>query len=191
MSGVAEALGMLRYSLRCKAVRNGAIAASMTAILCLSVALAWWGPAKREQTQLLRDIGIKRAAMTEAMRTDQVASAQRKALTAAAQLEKKLEMRAGQADLIRGVARHASKRNVRVVSQSFDEGRAQRGESSLYLDIGLLGNYEALRLLLNDLAALPMWIEVVETRIERTDESGSQVRAQLRLLTYRRAKGQP
>lgn len=191
MSGLAEALGVLWYSLRCKAARNGAIAASITAILCLSVALAWWGPAKREQTRLLQDIGIKRAAMAEAVRADQVASAQRKALKAVAQLEKKLEMRAGQADLIQGVARHTAKRNVRVTSQSFDEGRTQSGEASLYLDIGLLGNYEALRLLLDDLAALPMWVEVVEARIERADESGAQVRAQLRLLTYRRAKGQP
>jgi hypothetical protein len=41
---------------------------------------------------------------------------------------------------------------------------------------------------MGDLATLPMWIEVVEARLERADASGAQVRAQLRLLTYRSTK---
>lgn len=190
MKGFTEAMAMLRYSARCKSVRHGLYAMLAASIVCLALILAWWGPAKREQVLLLRDIDAKRSAMVEAVRTDQVARAQREALTALDMLEKKLNVRAGQADLIQGIARLASRRGVRVTSQSFDEGKVQRGDAALYLELGLLGNYASLRQLMGDLATLPMWIEVVEARFERAGEGGAQVRAQLRLLTYREMKEQ-
>lgn len=179
---------MLRYSARCNAVRHGMYALLAAAIACLALILTWWGPAKREHTQLLRNIDATRLAMVDAVRSDQVARAQREALPALALLEKKLDVRTGQADLIRGIARLASRRGVRVTSQSFDEGKAQRGDAPLYLELGLLGSYASLRQLMGDLATLPMWIEVVEARFERAGEGGAQVRAQMRLLTYREMK---
>lgn len=188
MTGFPETMSMLLYSMRCKAVRQGMLAMLTTAIVCLGIALAWWGTAKREQTQLMKNIDAKRTAMVEAVRSAQVARAQREALTAVVLLEKKLEVHAGQADLIQGIARLSSKRGVRVTSQSFDEGRGQRGDAQLYLNLGLTGDYASLRRLMGDLAMLPMWVEVVEARLERVDASGALVRAQLRLLTYRSAK---
>ena len=83
------------------------------------------------------------------------------------------------------VARLAAQRGMRVVSQSFDEGRAQQGDGALYLNLGLTGNYPSLRLLLADFSGLPVWLEVVEAHIERVGDGGRLVRAQLRLLTYR------
>lgn len=189
MRGFAEVMAMLRYSVRCKAVRHGMFAMLAAAIICLVILSAWWGPAKREQTQLLQNIDIKRTAMVEAVRSAQVGDAQREALMAVTLLEKKLEVRAGQADLIQGIARLASKRGVRVTSQSFDEGRVQRGDAALYLELGLIGDYTSLRRLMGDLAMLPMWIEVVEAHLERAGEGGALVKAQMRLLTYRSARG--
>lgn len=189
MKRLAEAMAVLRYSLRCNAVRRGMFAMLAMLVICLAIVLAGWWPAQREQMQLLRNIDASRAAMAGAARSDGVARAQRKAWAAVALFEKKLEVRAGQADLIRGIARLASRRGVRVISQSFDEGHAQRDDAPLYLELGLQGDYASLRLLLGDFATLPMWLEVVEARIERAGEGGAQVRAQLRLLTYRGAKG--
>lgn len=189
MMSIAETVAMLRYSMRCKGVRNAMFAMLAVAIICIVIVLTWWGPAKREQSHLLRNIDAKRAARVEAVRSTQVAHAQREVLPAVALLEKKLEVHAGQADLIQGVARLASKRSVRVVSQSFDEGKTQRGDAQLYLELGLLGDYASIRKLMSDLATLPMWLEVVEARLERTGD-GALVRAHMRLLTYRAAKGQ-
>ncbi len=189
MRGFAEVMAMLRFSMRSKAVRHGMFAVQTVAIICLVIALAWWGPAKREQTQLLQNIDTKRTSMLEAVRSAQVEDAQREAQIAVALLEKKLEVRAGQADLIQGIARLASKRGVRVTSQSFDEGRVQSGDAPLYLELGLIGDYTSLRRLMGDLAMLPMWIEVVEAHLERAGEGGALVKAQMRLLTYRSAKG--
>lgn len=182
---------MVRYSMRCKAVRRGLLAMLTAAIVFLAIALAWWGPAKREQTQTARNIDARRTAMVEAVRTAQVARAHSEALKAVVLLEKKLEVRTGQADLIQGIARLASKRGVRVTSQSFDEGRGQRGDAQLYLEIGLTGDYASLRHVMGDMAMLPMWIEVVEARFEHAGANDASVRAQLRLLTYRSAKEQP
>jgi Tfp pilus assembly protein PilO len=143
----------------------------------------------RERVQLSGDISARRAAAIEATRADELSRAQRKAVAAMALFENKLGVKAGQADLIQGIARLAAQRGVRVVSQSFDEGRVQRGDAALFLELGLTGSYASLRRLLSDFATLPMWLEVVEARIERSGESGGQVRAQLRLLTYRAGRG--
>lgn len=190
MISFAETLSMLRYSARCKAVRHGMFAVLAAALLALVIMLAWWGPAQREHAQLLHSIDARRAAMVEGVRSAQVARAQREALPVVALLEKKLQAHSGQAELIQGIARLAARRGVRVVSQSFDEGKAQRGDAAIYLELGLLGDYPSLRRLMGDLAALPMWIEVVEERLELVNASGGQVKAQMRLLTYRGTKGQ-
>ncbi|MFA6902437.1 MAG: type 4a pilus biogenesis protein PilO [Gallionellaceae bacterium] len=190
MKILTEATGILRYSTRCKAVRQAMFALLAMTIICIVIVLVWWGPAKREQVQLSQNINDRRAAMVAAVRTAQVAQAQRDALPAVALLEKKLEVRTGQADLIQGIARLAAKRGVRVLSQSFDEGRVQYSDAQLYLELGLQGDYASLRKMMSDMATLPMWIEVVEARLERTGEGGALVRAQMRLLTYRAAKGQ-
>ena len=187
----SEISRVLRYSMRSGTVRLGAAATLLTALLCMAVALIWWGPARREQTGLQQAIDFNRAAKVDAMRASQVAHAQQEAVQSLVQFEKKLEVRAGQADLIQGIARLASRRDVRVISQSFDEGRAQHGDAALYLELGLSGSYPALRDLMADFMTLPMWIEVVETRIDHGGEAGASVKAQLRLLTYRSTKGQP
>ncbi|MDH5204649.1 MAG: hypothetical protein OEW36_03225, partial [Hylemonella sp.] len=75
--------------------------------------------------------------------------------------------------------------------QSFDEGRAQQDPAQaqpLYLELGLLGDYAALRRFTGDLASLPMWLEIVEERLELAGQGNRQVKAQLRLLTYRNAR---
>ena len=181
----------LRYSLRSGIVRLGAAATLLTALLCLITVLAWWGPAQREQSDLQQQIASKRSATVNAVRMSNVAHAQRKAMQSIVLLEKKLEVHAGQAELIQGIAKLAERRKVRVISQSFDEGRAQQGDAALYLELGLSGSYTGVRDLLADFSTLPMWIEVIETRIDRNIEAGGAIKAQLRLLTYRGMKGQP
>lgn len=185
MTQVAEAMAALRYVLRSRSARLAFYALLGAATGWLAVAAAWWLPAQREHAQLERNIAARRAAIADAARAADVAEAQRKALASVALFEKKLRASAGQAELIREVAHLASQRGMRVISQSFDEGRAQGEGGALYLNLGLTGSYPSQRLLLDDFAALPVWIEVVEAHVERADEGGGVVRSQLRLLTYR------
>lgn len=177
------------YGLRCQAVRLALGALLAAALACLLIALFWWWPAQREQLQLTQQIDARRAAVVRAEKLRQAAQAQRQVLPALAAQERKLQARAAQADLIQGIARLAARRGVRVVSQSFDEGKPQPGQAQpLYLDIGLAGDYLGLRRLSGDLATLPMWIEIVEERLESAGQGGTAVKAQLRLLTYRHAQ---
>jgi Tfp pilus assembly protein PilO len=190
MKHFAEGVELLRYTLSSRTARSALYALAGAAVVCLAVAGVWWLPAQREHARLEQDIATRRAAIVDAARAAGVADAQRRALVAVALLEKKLGARAGQAELIRNVARLAAQRGIQVVTQSFDQGRTQRGEDALYLNLGLTGSYPSLRLLLDDFAGLPVWLEVVEAHIERANEGGSMVRAQLRLATYRASAGQ-
>ncbi len=189
---LARTAFMPRHSLRSGAVRLGLGALLVATLGCLLIVLAWWGPAKREQLQLTRELDERRLVRAHTERLQQAARAQQQVQPTLAALEKKLQVRAAQADLIQGIARLAARRGVRVVAQSFDEGRPQPGQAQpLYLELGLLGDYVALRRLTGDLATLPMWLEIVEERLELAGPGSSQVKAQLRLLTYRGAKEQP
>lgn len=189
MKHIKEAMGLLRYTLRCKAARLALYGLLGTAVVFLAVAGAWWLPAKHKYTQLERDITTRREAIVDTVREAEVAVAQRKAQSVIALLDKKLSAHVGQAELIRDVARLAARRGMRVTTQSFDEGQTQSGQDALYLNLGLTGSYPSLRLLLNDFAALPVWLEVVEAHIESVDRGG-RIRAQLRLATYQPSRGQ-
>lgn len=191
MMPFAEALALFRYSLRATTVRLALYALAAMAMVWAGVAAIWWLPAHREHTRLERDIAARRATIVDAVRAAGVAEAERKAQAGLPLFEKKLATHAGQAELIRDVARLAAQRGVRVVSQSFDEGRSQQQDGALYLNLGLTGRYVSLRRLLADFAGLPVWLEVVEAHIERAGGRGGQVRAQLRLLTYRAARRAP
>lgn len=189
MSSLRNAVSTLRYSLRSRAVRQGLWALLAAALGCLLIVLAWWGPARREQMQLTSQLDAHRSTRVQAERLQQATRAQQQVLPAVEMLEKKLQVQAAQADLVQGIARLAARRGVRVASQAFDEGRPQPGAAqALYLELGLLGDYAALRRLMGDLVTLPMWIEVVEERLELAGQGGALVKAQWRLLTYRSSK---
>lgn len=186
MMRFAEAMALFRYSLRATTVRWALYALGGMAVIWMGVAAIWWLPAHHQHAQLAAKIATRRAMIVNAARAASVADAARKAQAGLALFEKKLAAHAGQAELIRDVARLAAKRGMHVVSQSFDEGRSQQGDGSLYLNLGLTGRYPALRHLVADFAGLPLWLEVVEVHIEQT--GAGRVRAQLRLLTYRSAR---
>lgn len=188
MKMILEWMVMLRYSLRCAAVRRAAMTAAASAAISITIAIAWWGPAKQEQARLQGAVDAIRIANAENARMASAVQAEHEALQSVALLEKKLAMPASQAELIQGVDRLAARRGVRVVAQSFDEGKAQHKDGALYMELGLVGNYGSLRGLMGDLASLPMWVEVVEVRFDRGGDDGAPLRAQLRLLTYREAR---
>lgn len=190
MINFLKLISILRYSLRCRQVRYAMYAMIFGVTTCSLIMLLWWGPAKLAHANLIHNIDAIRALKVEALRVGQVARGQREALPAVTLLEKKLEAHSGQAELMQGISRLASKRGVRVVSQAFNEGKAENGDAPLYLELGLSGDYTALRRLTGDLATLPMWIEIVEEHFERASESGPLVKLQMRLLTYRGSKGQ-
>lgn len=181
-------LARLAYSLRCQALRRSLGLLLAVALGCLLLALLWWAPLQRQQRELAGQLEARRTAAVRAERLRQALAAQQAVLPLIATLEGKLQRRATQADLVQGIARLARQRGLRVLAQTFEEGKPQPGGAQpLYLELGLAGDYAALRRFTGDLASLPMWIEIVEERLERTGRGEVPLQAHLRLLTYRQA----
>lgn len=179
-----EISATLSYVWRYPALRRAAYFALAALATALAVALVWWLPASRQTSALEADIASRRAAMVESARMGQIVMAQREAERDIARLEKKLHTGASQADLVQAIARLANAHGVRVLAQSFDQGKGAQ-DGALYLELGLGGSYAGLRGMMADLAGLPVWAEIVDATIERNSGAAAPLRAQLRLLTYR------
>ncbi|HEY6095568.1 MAG TPA: hypothetical protein VIU93_11515 [Gallionellaceae bacterium] len=180
----------LHFAWRHAALRRAAYVALAAMATVLLTALAWWWPASRQAAALQDEIAARRAVMVNVARMNQIAQAERQAARDIVPLESKLHARSSQADLVQAIARLANAHGVRVISQSFDEGKGTQGNGALYLDLGLSGSYPGLRGMIADLAGLPAWAEVVDASFERGSAAGTPLRAQLRLLTYRGGRSQ-
>ncbi len=179
-AGFAELLPLMRLG----AVLRWSLGLALT-LVCIAVlvGLVGWLPAWRGHQAAERDLQARREALVQSARAGQLVRAHQAAEQALAQAEQKLQSTMGEAELIQRIARAAGQRGARLTSQAFDHRKDGRGDTPRHLTLGLQGSYAAVRGLLVDLAALPTWVEVLEARIE--SDGGSQVQAQLRVLTYR------
>ncbi len=176
----------LRYAYRHPWVRWGAWINLGLAIAVAVAALVRW-PVAQQHRELTTAIDGKRKQMVYTMQAGEMMRHYRHAQVALPRLEQKLQASARQSDLIDSLGRLARQHDIRVLSQTFEEGKARSAYSPLHVNIALQGRYTALRGFLDDLASLPLWIEIQEAGIERARETPDTVRAQLRLTALRKA----
>lgn len=179
----------LRYSLRHPAVRAGGILAVTLALCSLLVLLAWWGPMKVEQWRYQEAAAAKRKAWLDGKRALELSQANRKANATVALLERKLNSELNQAQAVQTISRLAANHGVRVLSQSFEAGKKQEQVAVLFIDLTLLGSYQGLREMLEDLPGMSGWVEVLEANLDTAVNGGAQVKAQLTLAAYRYPRG--
>ena len=186
LPAVQPLLASLRYSARHPYVRAGMIAgAAALALMALAYAGSWWS-AGREHARLIEGIESKRRAAVDSAHAGEVARAFQRARRDIDAIERKLEAAVEQAVLVEKLGRLARSKNVKVVSESYEEGKALgAGYVPLIMDITLQGSYPDMREFLLDLPALPALIEVQDARIERARESAGVLKARLRLVAYR------
>jgi Tfp pilus assembly protein PilO len=182
-------LADLRYSARHPFARAGLWASAATAALMLVVLAAWW-PAQRERAALEEAIAGQRRALAQAQQTRDLLGAYVKARKDVASLEKKLQYAATQAQLVQNFARLARKHGVKIVSETYEEGRNPGAQPALTAELAVQGGYPALRDFLRDLAALPTWSEVQEVRIESMQGAATR-KGRIRIVTYRHAPAEP
>jgi Tfp pilus assembly protein PilO len=182
-----EFLEAVRYSAGYPLARAGLIAALATsAIVAVSIVIFWW-PVAREHGDLNHQVQIARRAAVEAQQTAELIHAYRHAVDTVTVVERKLDTPVRQAKLVESLGHLARKRGVRVLSESYEEGKAQNGYVPLTLDLSLQGNYASVHGFLAEIPNLPAWVEVQEARFEGIREAGGrQVRAQIRLIAYRK-----
>ena len=176
----------LRYSARHPWARSGLWAVTAAAVLVLAAAGAWW-PAQREHAALDEAIAAKRRGVIQARQSEELARAYAQARGAVEVLEKKLQHGATQAQLVENFARLARKHGVRIVAETYDEGRGAAGaQPALSAELTVQGSYPALREFLRELSALPTWSEVHEVRLETVQGTATQ-KGRIRIVTYRRS----
>ena len=181
-------LAELRYGARHPWARAGLRAGAAAATLAL-LALAVWWPAQRERTALEDKIQSKRRDLVQAKQADELLGAYARALKDVALLEKKLQNAATQAQLVENFARLARDRGVKIISETYEEGRGAGAHPSLNTELAVQADYPALRDFLRDLSTLPTWSEVQEVRLESVQGAATQ-KGRIRIVTYRHAPQQ-
>jgi len=184
---VSRPLAELRYGARHPWARAGSWVCAVAAALAL-VALAVWWPAQRDRSALEDKISSARRALVQAQQADELLSAYARASKDAALLEKKLEHAATQAQLVESFAQLARRHGVRILTETYEEGRGP--QPALGSELAVQAAYPALRDFLRDLSALPTWSEVQEVRLESVQGSAPQ-KGRIRIITYRAAPVSP
>jgi Tfp pilus assembly protein PilO len=176
-------LADLRYSARHPWARAGAWACAC-ALAAAGAALAAWWPEQRTHDALEHTLAAQRRALVEAKRSGELARAYAQAREEVALLDRKLAEAATQAQLVQAFARLARRHGVKILAESYEEGRG--AQAALSAELSVQGAYPALRDFVAELAGLPTWSEVQEVRIESARGTGVQ-KGRVRILTYRRS----
>lgn len=176
-------LADLRYSLRHPWARAGAWACAL-ALAAAGAALAAWWPEQRAHAALEQKIAAQRGALAQAKRSEALARAYVQANQEVALLDGKLAEAATQAQLVQGFARLARRHGVKIVGETYEEGRG--AQPALSAELTVQAAYPALRDFLAALASLPTWSEVHEVRIESARGAELQ-KGRVRIVTYRKS----
>lgn len=185
----SRALESIRYALRGRPARIGAAIDVLLAAIFLAIWFAYWWPGASAQRAVQRRLDEERGAVTAAMQANDVAKAYAAAARAVATIERKLDTPVKQAQLVQSLAALAHRHGVRIVSESYEEGRLQAVYTPLFVQVALTGSYASLRSFLGDVGSLPVWVEIEDTRLERLREPAGQIKAQVRLRLVRRTAG--
>jgi Tfp pilus assembly protein PilO len=175
----------LRYSSRHPWARAGLWVCAVAAALLLTVLAVWW-PAHRQTTALEDQIAGKRRELVQAHQAEDLVRAYAQARKDVALLEKKLDRAATQSQLVDSFAHLARRHGVRIVSETYEEGRTAGAQMTLNAELSVQGSYPALHEFLRDLSTLATWSEVQEVRLESTQGATTQ-KGRIRVMTYRDA----
>lgn len=184
---IAETLTRMVNAARSPHVRATAMADVVLLVVFVSIVLAYWWPKASAEQALAAKIEETRRAVTDAMQANDVLSAYARATRATEAIERKLQAPVKQAQLVQSLAALARRHEVRIVSESYEEGRRQAEYVPLFLQVALEGRYAAIRGFLGEIYALPLWVEVEDARLERLREPAGLMKAQLRLRVVRRS----
>lgn len=190
MIGVSSVVRELRFLFRDRTALWCARAFLAMLVLSIVALMVWW-PAQSQQRELLRE--LRTLSRLQADMESAVALARQVETTRAdlKRLEEKLARGVEQAEWIESVARIAASRQLRVLSQSVEEGKPLNGHQPLTLTVSVTGSYRGLRELLLAIPELPILCVVHELRVEAAKDRTAPLRAQLKLLAFRRQNAEP
>lgn len=174
------------FSLRHPRVRASIIGFALSGGLALIVGIAYWWPVSHAVSQLENEIANRRREIANAEYNVKLAQTSGYAAQQMDVIEKKLDTSVTQAGLVQSIAVLARRNNVKIISEAYEEGRAIDGYAPLVHELTVQAGYAELRSFIAGVQQLPTLTIVQEAILERSLKS-SVVKAQLNIITYRRA----
>ena len=156
------------------------------AMLVLAVWATHWLPIRQATARLETGIGERRAEILNASRRDKLARASSIAAQQIAMVEQKLDASSTQAVRVKSIAALARRCKVKIISEGYEEGRQDNGYLPLIHELTVQAGYAELREFIFGVQQLPIFAIVQEAVLTRTAGS-SAIKAQLNIITYRRA----
>jgi len=176
----------LRYLARHPRVRLAALVVLGGLAVLLLVVLTYWWPARHATQSLTAELDHFRRIAHDKRYSAELAVAVKRAATQVDVTEKKLDQQAVQSHLVQNLSQLAKQHGLRILSSSYDEGKAQAGFQPMTHELAVQGNYAGLRGFLAGIPALPTLTVIDECSITRAREGGG-LKATLLLRTWRRS----
>jgi Tfp pilus assembly protein PilO len=183
---LAEIKTDLLFSLRHPRVRASIIGFMLSGGLALIIGMTYWWPVSHTVNRLKNEIDDRRREIASAEYNVKLAQTSGYAAQQMAVIEKKLDTSVTQAALVQNIAALARRNNVKIISEAYEEGRAKDGYAPLVHELTVQAGYAELRSFIAGVQQLPTFTIVQEAILERSLKS-SVVKAQLNIITYRRA----
>lgn len=170
------------YAAKSPLVQAGTLACLLAGIAFVAGLANWW-PVQRTNRELAEDVAEARRALVEARQAEELASIYARNLRDVPILEGKLKAAVNQAQMIEELGRLANAHGLRIAHQSYFQRRRDGGDE-LLVELAIDGPYMGIRDFLYGLAQLPVWLQIEDVQLAKTDEA-ELVKGRLRLINYR------
>jgi Tfp pilus assembly protein PilO len=178
----------LVFSLRHPRVRYSIVGFVLAMLLVLIVGVFFWWPVMHHVNRLKVEMDNRRREIASAEHNARLAQASGHAAQQMAMIEKKLDTSVTQAALVQNIATLARRNKVTIISEAYEEGREKDGYAPLVHELMVQAGYPELRGFISGVQQLPTLTIVQEAILTRSSNS-SAIKAQLNIITYRRAAG--
>lgn len=178
----------LVFSLRHPRVRYSIVGFVFTMLLVLIVGVFYWWPVMHHVNGLEVEIDKRRGEIASAEYNIRLAQASGHAAQQMTLIEKKLDTSVTQAALVQNIATLARRNKVTIISEAYEEGKEKDGYAPLVHELMVQAGYSELRGFISGVQQLPT-LTIVQEAILARSLSSSVIKAQLNIITYRRATG--
>ena len=168
------------YSLRHPLIKTGMVASGVAITLVIVEFFGYWMPVRNDINRLSESVNLERKRIID--------DAYLRAIKQLSEVDKKINSPVGHADLVNNIDNLATHRKLTIITESYDEGKEINGYTPLYMELSLQGEYQGMNEFLVDINSLPTWTVVGEGAISRLAGQQDLVKAQLRLITYRKTE---
>lgn len=176
---------VITYAFKAPLVRWGVASMLLCGLMLTLVYLFVWQPLAEDQRDLVSQVNTQRSEIVRLSQQAVTQKAYEKTLIDIGAIESKLNSNFKQADIINNLYRIAGRYRVQILNESYKENKKSDGFLELEQEIIVSAKYEGLRKFLIALHSLPTWTVVGETQIDRSKAEDGQVKAVLKLQTYR------